>query len=58
MDNTIEIKDSKKTYNIQGKKTIALAWVNPNIKKGEVFDILGPNGSGNTPLVRVIAAPL
>ncbi|WP_326907375.1 ABC transporter ATP-binding protein [Sedimentibacter sp. MB31-C6] len=50
MENTIEIKSLTKTFG----KFVAVNNVSFNVKKGEVFGFLGPNGSGKTTVIRMI----
>ncbi len=54
MDNIIEIKNLSKSYS--GKK--ALDNLNLDIKQGKVLGILGPNGSGKTSLIKIMAGIL
>ncbi len=55
MQNVIEVKDLKKTYN-QGKKNAfeAVNGVSFSVQKGEIFGILGPNGAGKTTTLEII----
>lgn len=50
MENAIEVKKLSKTFD----RFIAVNNVSFNVKKGEVFGFLGPNGSGKTTVIRMI----
>jgi ABC-2 type transport system ATP-binding protein len=63
MENVVECKDIKRTFNSRvlfGKKqtTHALDGLNFTIPKGIVFGLLGPNGSGKTTTIRILATLL
>ena len=51
MEITAELKNVTKTY---GDKTV-LENVNLQIKEGEILALLGPNGSGKTTILRILA---
>lgn len=51
MDNVIEIKNLTKSYG----KTKAVDNFNLAIKKGRIYGLIGPNGSGKTTTMRMIA---
>ena len=44
MENVVEVKNLVKRY----KERVALDHLNLEIRKGEIFGLLGPNGSGKT----------
>lgn len=48
--NAVEVEDLRKTY----KPTIALDGVTFGIKEGEIFGLIGPNGSGKTTTLRIL----
>ena len=48
----VSVKNIRKTYN-KGK-TIALQDVNFDVESGEIFGIIGPDGSGKTSLFRIL----
>ncbi len=50
MENAIEVKKLSKTFG----EFVAVNNVSFNVKKGEVFGFLGPNGSGKTTVIRMI----
>ena len=50
MDYVLEIRDLSKNYGA----TNALNNVNLKIERGEIIGLLGPNGSGNTTLLKII----
>lgn len=50
MENTIEIRNLTKTFD----KFVAVNNISFDVKKGEVFGFLGPNGSGKTTVIRMI----
>lgn len=52
--NTVEVKDLVKSYgNVEAVKGISF-----DVNKGEIFGIIGPNGSGKTTTLRVISTLL
>lgn len=57
---SLEIYNLSKVYKLKGKnKTItALNNVNLKIKEGEIFGLLGPNGSGKTTMVSILTTLL
>lgn len=50
----IQIKNLKKSYLINGKKTDALKGINLKIEKGQVFGIIGKSGAGKSTLLRCL----
>ena len=50
----IEIRNLVKRY----KDTIALDHLNLDIEEGEIFGLLGPNGSGKTTVINCLLALL
>lgn len=58
MDNDIAIKTENLTKAYRGfwrrKKILALDKLNIEIKKGEIFGLLGPNGSGKTTTLKLL----
>ena len=54
MSNFIEVKDLKKHFG----RIRALDGVDLEIREGEIFGILGPNGTGKTTLVRILSTLL
>ena len=50
MENAIEIKNLTKKFG----NFVAVNDVSFNVKKGEVFGFLGPNGSGKTTVIRIL----
>ncbi|MCK5708404.1 MAG: ABC transporter ATP-binding protein [Candidatus Aureabacteria bacterium] len=54
-ENMLECKKLTRTYNVfLQKKVFALQNINLEIKKGEVFALIGPNGSGKTTLFKIL----
>src|SRR5471030_3352874 len=51
---TIDVQDLKKSF--QGKP--AVRGVSLNIKRGEIFGFMGPNGSGKTTTIRMLCGLL
>ena len=49
-DTAIEIKDVSKSY----KSVKALRDISFNIRKGELFGLIGPDGAGKTTLFRIL----
>ncbi len=63
MENVIECLDITRTYssrNLFGKeqKTVALNHLSFTVRKGIVFSLLGPNGSGKTTTIRILSTLL
>jgi len=56
MENVIEIKDLTKWYkNVMGMKFFkAVDNLSFEVKRGEIFGLLGPNGSGKTTLLKLL----
>lgn len=52
----VSVRNLRKTYN-KGK-TVALQGVNFDVQPGEIFGIIGPDGSGKTSLFRVLTTLL
>lgn len=50
MDTSIEVRHISKSY----KKVAALTDVSLEIRKGEIFGLIGPDGSGKTSLFRIL----
>ncbi len=48
--NAVEVEELRKTY----KPTVALDGISFSIKEGEVFGLIGPNGSGKTTTLRIL----
>ena len=53
-DIVIQVKDLKKSY----KKTEVLKGVNFDVKRGEIFALLGSNGAGKTTIVKILSTLL
>ena len=54
MKNALEIKDLHKVYK---NGTYALKGLSLEIKQGEFFALLGPNGSGKTTMINILSGP-
>lgn len=54
MGTFIQIKDLQKEFISQNNKVTALAGINLNINKGDIFGIIGMSGAGKSTLVRCI----
>ena len=54
MENVVEVKNLVKRY----KERVALDHLNLEIRKGEIFGLLGPNGSGKTTAINCILSLL
>jgi len=51
----IEVKNLNKTYKLDNGEVISsLKNINLNVKKGEIFGIIGKSGSGKTSLLRIL----
>ncbi|MDA1060903.1 MAG: ABC transporter ATP-binding protein [bacterium] len=59
MQSAIKVENLHKTYAPNGgnKGTHALRGLDLDIKKGEFFALLGPNGSGKTTFINILAGP-
>ncbi len=55
MDYAIEIENLKKDFKEGGVVTHALRGLNMKIRKGEIFGLLGPNGSGKTTTIHILS---
>ncbi len=53
-DIAIQVKDLKKSY----KKTEVLKGVDFNVRRGEIFALLGSNGAGKTTIVKILSTLL
>ena len=49
-DNVIEARNLRKEYG----EVVAVASIDLAIKKGELYGLLGPNGSGKTTIIRLL----
>ncbi len=54
MDYSIKISNINKSY----EETVALKDISLNVKKNELFGLIGPDGAGKTSLIRIIASLL
>jgi ABC-2 type transport system ATP-binding protein len=54
----IEVEDLSKVYQGGKTTTTALAGVSFSVDQGEIFGLLGPNGSGKTTTVRILVTLL
>ncbi|PCJ57621.1 MAG: multidrug ABC transporter ATP-binding protein [Planctomycetota bacterium] len=56
LDNVVEIKDLKKTFkSFFGKHRVdAVKGITFNVHEGEIFGLLGPNGSGKTTTIKLL----
>ncbi len=52
----IVVKDLTKTYKMQDKNVHALNGINLQIRKGEIFGVIGLSGAGKSSLVRCISS--
>ena len=50
----LKINNLSKSYNLSGRKVVAVDSVNLNIAKGKIVAIIGPNGAGKTTLIKTI----
>ena len=54
MENLVELKDVKKTYQMGEVKIHAVDGVSFEIKKGEFVVIVGPSGAGKTTVLNIL----
>lgn len=52
--NIIEVKNLSKTYKSRGRETPALRGISFEVKKGEIFGILGVNGAGKSTILNIL----
>ncbi len=52
--NIIEVKNLRKTYKSRGRTTEALRGISFEVKKGEIFGILGVNGAGKSTTLNIM----
>ena len=52
--NAIEVKDLIKTYESRGRVTHALRGIDFEVKKGEIFGLLGVNGAGKSTTLSIL----
>ncbi|MFT4089338.1 MAG: methionine ABC transporter ATP-binding protein [Asticcacaulis sp.] len=50
----IQLKNVRKTFAVKGGHQTALDGVDIDIRRGEIFGIIGPSGSGKSTLIRLI----
>ena len=55
MEVVIEVKDLKKSFKSKKQVNQVLKGVNFTVRKGQIFSLLGSNGSGKTTIVRILA---
>ena len=53
--NTVEVKNLVKTFPIKGGKLTAVDNVSFEIKKGEIFGLLGVNGAGKSTMISILS---
>lgn len=59
MENAIEVKSLKKIFRgAKGAKTEVLKGVDFNVRKGEIFALLGSNGAGKTTTINILSTLL
>ena len=54
MEKAIEVKGLRKSF----KKTEVLKGVNFDVRRGEIFALLGSNGAGKTTIIKILATLL
>ncbi len=54
----VEVKNLKKAYYYKGKKIEAVRGISFDIKKGEIFGLLGSNGAGKSTTINILAGLL
>ena len=59
MENAIEVKSLRKSFTgSKGAKTEVLKGVDFNVRKGEIFALLGSNGAGKTTIINILSTLL
>ena len=56
--NIIEVKNLTKTYKTRGHETQALRGISFDVKKGEIFGLLGVNGAGKSTTLNILVGLL
>jgi ABC-type multidrug transport system ATPase subunit len=52
--NAIEAHSISKTYKTKKQEIVALTQIDLDVKKGELFGMIGPDGAGKTSLIRIL----
>ncbi len=55
---SVKVEHISKTYTVKKSKTVALNDLSFDVAKGELFGIIGPDGSGKTSLFRILTTLL
>ncbi|MBI1769770.1 MAG: ABC transporter ATP-binding protein [Bacteroidetes bacterium] len=58
MDYSVEVKNIKKTYQAGKEIVTALHGISFDVKQGELFGLIGPDGAGKTSLFRILTTVL
>ncbi|GHO63199.1 hypothetical protein KSC_020910 [Ktedonobacter sp. SOSP1-52] len=59
MENAIEVTSLRKSFaGAKGAKTRVLRGVDFNVRKGEIFALLGSNGAGKTTTINILSTLL
>jgi ABC-2 type transport system ATP-binding protein len=54
----VEVRDLRRVFKTKKSESVALAGVDLDVHKGEIFGLLGPNGAGKTTLIRILTTLL
>lgn len=55
MEFTIETRDLKKVYHLSGQPgTVAVDGIDLQVRRGEIFSLVGPDGAGKTTTIRML----